>query len=826
LRETTVERDSAKKELDKLIQEAPSKELFTAVQKKLEKSEAERQEQSAKFEQLRQIARQYKVRTQTLQKDLEAVQAQLAEKFLDEGSATEIARLKGELVAARAEIEMHREQKMVPRVGRPTELTAGGSPSKATSAHLAQFKQTEGLNEENKNLKKQLEELTEQYEESQRRLAESTSKLAELEKSSNSKEELLFRLNSVLSMLNKKNQEIGRLRKEQGIGKQLLSESSGITAGAAPEGSTDRAAASDFDAALLADATVKPTSSTISILERGGSPEAVVPVVTEASVSRINETPKEEMPTSFRSMSSDESAVTLVATEKYLEQSVLEDRGEKPSTASVTTTGRRISAVGQSSDDGETTRANPSQRSDTDVPTPVQLIPSRIGLSSPRFPRKRTFRMQSDQSSSVEIGSDVLEPVKRTRGMKEFLAEDQVISLEQLVCVEQDSTAQHLPESGDTSYRDDRDSHVTDEIEQKQMGIAGAEIADDRALGGRAHETGTNTLGSIEVQERNAVMSIDTAEELCHREGRIDEEVEEDRDEREVLDGDEHEVLIDEEDSPGQKVLADETDFSDAAVEDSTGQEVLADENDLSDAAVGESTGQEVLADESDSSDAALEDSTGQEVLADENDFSDAAEDEMVGEEEEAGTDSFDEREFDEEEGEYDSPPSCRLPTFYQQQVIPPSFKESENDESDDDDVILVVDDNETDPSRSSVNPSVVESQEGDRGHQAVAGGIEGSEQQNVLRNDSGYLSSIVVPVLATDIGSDDITEQVLDVDDQADGNEVTDGEQDVSSGPCAHPDDETTAVGSSPSEGASERRRTLICHSDTDEPSSSRCTD
>lgn len=81
------------------------------VQKKLDESESERLKQSAKFEQARILARQYRLKFQTLEKEVEALKIQLtAEKSASEDNGAEIARLKQELLTARTEIEKQKQQ--------------------------------------------------------------------------------------------------------------------------------------------------------------------------------------------------------------------------------------------------------------------------------------------------------------------------------------------------------------------------------------------------------------------------------------------------------------------------------------------------------------------------------------------------------------------------------------------------------------------------------------------------------------------------------------------------------------------------------------------
>ncbi|VDN26949.1 unnamed protein product [Gongylonema pulchrum] len=183
----TAERDSTRKELEKSVREAPSKAALADLQKKLEDSETERLKQSTKFEQLRQIARQYKHKSQTLEKELETAQAQKDEKSAADDSAAEIARLKQELVAAHAEIEKQKQQKTLPRTGWPTEAMTGTTQSKTAPLLHTQLKQVEELNLQNKDLSNKVEELTKKCGDLEGKLSESEMKLVELKQENDTK---------------------------------------------------------------------------------------------------------------------------------------------------------------------------------------------------------------------------------------------------------------------------------------------------------------------------------------------------------------------------------------------------------------------------------------------------------------------------------------------------------------------------------------------------------------------------------------------------------------------------------------------------------------
>lgn len=78
------------------------------AQKKFDESESERQKLSAKFEQARLLARRYRMKSQTLEKDVEGLKAVLAEKTIKGEEST--AKLKQELLSLRAEIEKQKQQ--------------------------------------------------------------------------------------------------------------------------------------------------------------------------------------------------------------------------------------------------------------------------------------------------------------------------------------------------------------------------------------------------------------------------------------------------------------------------------------------------------------------------------------------------------------------------------------------------------------------------------------------------------------------------------------------------------------------------------------------
>lgn len=90
------------------------REALVDVQNKFDESESERLKLSAKFEQARVIARRYRLKSQTLEKEVEGLKTMLAEKSLvEEENTTETAKLKQELLALRAEVEKQKQQVMI-----------------------------------------------------------------------------------------------------------------------------------------------------------------------------------------------------------------------------------------------------------------------------------------------------------------------------------------------------------------------------------------------------------------------------------------------------------------------------------------------------------------------------------------------------------------------------------------------------------------------------------------------------------------------------------------------------------------------------------------
>lgn len=84
------------------------------VQKKFDESESERNKLSAKFEQARLLARRYRMKSQTLEKEVEGLKAMLTEKSIaEEENTTETTRLKQELLTLRAEIEKQKQQVVI-----------------------------------------------------------------------------------------------------------------------------------------------------------------------------------------------------------------------------------------------------------------------------------------------------------------------------------------------------------------------------------------------------------------------------------------------------------------------------------------------------------------------------------------------------------------------------------------------------------------------------------------------------------------------------------------------------------------------------------------
>ncbi|EJD73977.1 viral A-type inclusion protein repeat containing protein [Loa loa] len=672
----TTERDSLKREIEK-SQESTFKEALVDVQKKFDESESERLKLSAKFEQARLLARRYRMKSQTLEKDVEGLKAILAEKsIVEEENTTETAKLRQELLALRAEIEKQKQQKVVPRTGWPVDAGTGGTqPTKASTILQTQLKQLEGLNQQNKDLSKQLEESAERYKVAQAKLSEAEAKFREMKTESDTKEELRFRLNSITSMLTKKEQEVARLREELETAKQSDEAYQGKIKVLEATLDICRKEASNRHG-FSGTAFVKSVSSSTPVISQSqSSPTDALPATNTAGPD-FSPLSKEETPTTSQSMPLVKPAATVDATqnEKYedAKQKVaivgsIEEQETHRSTP-VSTTSEQSNTVSQSSSgdiiqvrlqqhnvtsgNGDGANIITSSVASGDIPTAIQGIVSQVGPQSILITRnenepsrKRTYIPSSDQ---IETGSDVLEPRKRYRGSP----------------MGQVSTSGRFIKSGSES-RIDIEQHATDEAEHEQQESVETTTnpEGDRSDVMRTNEAEKNTKSASEVQEASADVSYETVGEgLAQEEGHAEEQMEDNG----------HDVIV--------------------------GEDI------------------------------------GREASADEDNLSEEAGDEML---EEMEDEEFDEEEPD-EEGDFDLPPNYRRSDYRSSRAR--QHLESVNDGDEDDGVILIEDedDGEMEHSHSPADLSMDEAHGEDRKRSVVVDDdletstAEARERQNV----------------------------------------------------------------------------------------------
>lgn len=234
-----TERDSAKQEMNKAIQQAQSsatnsQELAKAKEQLVKLSTAHK-ELNTKFEQARSYARQYRTAVQTLKTEKEGLEKKIADLEAEksnagpsEETAAELVKLRQELLSARTENEQLKQKisSTAPRTGWPVEpSTSAALPPKANVILQTQMKQIESLNQQNKELKTQLEEVAAKFKENQEKLAEVSSRAQQVESLSDSRDELQCRLTSITSMMMKKDEEITKLKDESQTNKQQLEES-------------------------------------------------------------------------------------------------------------------------------------------------------------------------------------------------------------------------------------------------------------------------------------------------------------------------------------------------------------------------------------------------------------------------------------------------------------------------------------------------------------------------------------------------------------------------------------------------------------------------
>ncbi|EJW86401.1 viral A-type inclusion protein repeat containing protein, partial [Wuchereria bancrofti] len=476
-----AERDSLKKEMEKSVQESTFKEALMDMQKKFDESESERLKLSAKFEQARLLARRYRMKSQTLEKDVEGLKAMLAEKsIVEEENTTETARLKQELLSLRAEIEKQKQQKVVPRTGWPIDMgTSGTQPAKASTILQTQLKQLEGLNQQNKDLSKQLEESAEKYKVAQAKLNEAEAKFRELKTESDTKEELRFRLNSITSMLTKKEQEVARLREELETAKQSDEAYQGKIKVLEAALDTCRKEANSRPG-FSGTAFVKSVSSSTPVISQSQSSSIAAPLATNIAGADFLSLSKEETPTTSHSVPYVKPVATVDATqiEKFgdTKQEVtvvgsIEEHEAHRSTP-VSTTSEQSNTVSQSSSgdimqvrlqqhnvtsgNGDGANIITSSVASGDIPIAVQGTVLQVGpqgISMNRnendTPRKRAYIPSNDQ---IETGSDVLEPRKRYRGSP----------------MGQVSTSGRFMKLG-SEIRADIEQHATDEAEHEEQ---------------------------------------------------------------------------------------------------------------------------------------------------------------------------------------------------------------------------------------------------------------------------------------------------------------------------------------------------------------------
>ncbi|VDK82968.1 unnamed protein product [Onchocerca ochengi] len=560
----TIERDSLKKEIEKSVRESTSKEALMDVQTKLDESESERLKLSARFEQARLIARRYRMKFQNLEKEVEELKTKPAEKsMVEEENTTETARLKQELLALRAEIEKQKQQKIAPRTGWPVDMgTSGTQSTKANTILQTQLKQLEGLNQQNRDLSKQLEESAERYKVAQAKLNEAETRIRELKTESDTKEELRFRLNSITSMLTKKEQEVTRMREAAKQSDEAYQGKIKILEAALDTCRKEISSRSSFPSAAF----VKPASSSTSVISQSQSSPVAAPIATNIAGADFPPLSKEETLTTSHSLPLVKAPVTLAVTEteKYEDRkqeiAIVEsiDEQEAYRSTPVSTTSEQSNTVSQSSS-GDIIQVRLQQHNITsgngdganvitssvvsgDVPIAVPGIVSQVGLQSISMSRnenellrKRAYVPSSDQ---IETGSDVLEPRKRYRGSP----------------MGQVSTSGRFMKSGSES-RVDVEQHATDEAEHEQQESVETTTNPEGGPsdGMRINEAEKSTKSAVE--EISADISYETVGEgvaqECH-------------DEDEQIEDNEHDIIVGEEDL-GREASADEDNLSEEA---------------------------------------------------------------------------------------------------------------------------------------------------------------------------------------------------------------------------------------------------------------------
>ncbi|VDN03913.1 unnamed protein product [Thelazia callipaeda] len=437
----TTERDSLKKEMEKLVQESTFKEALTDVKKKFDESESERTKLSAKFEQARIFARRYRMKSQTLEKEVEELKEQIAEKISAEEEANaEVARLKQELFATRSEMERQKQKHMF-RSGWPVESGLTVTQSSKTNLILqTQLKQLEGLSQQNKDLSRQLEESAEKYRMAQTKLNEAEIKLRETRAESDTKDELRFRINSITSIVTKKEEEVNRLQKELATIKQ--SNEACHTKIKSLEAALSACRSGNSKRSDDPSTSVKPVSSSTSAASQRESSSFPTFSTTDTTIPHCSVVvPEKEIPTTSHFIPSAGYATTMQVAQQHNYENIKQEDGKNVEShpilhgTLVSTTSEQSNTVSQStagdahaqlqqhsvtSAGSDGTNVITSSVASGDLSAIIEGVSVQMGskLMSERneeniISRKRTFAPSNEQ---VETGSGILEPRKRHRG--------------------------------------------------------------------------------------------------------------------------------------------------------------------------------------------------------------------------------------------------------------------------------------------------------------------------------------------------------------------------------------------------------------------------
>ncbi|VDO76543.1 unnamed protein product, partial [Onchocerca flexuosa] len=124
-----------------------------------------------------------------------------------------------------------------------------------------------------------LEESAERYKVAQAKLNEAESKIRELKTESDTKEELRFRLNSITSMLTKKEQEVTRMRELAKQSDEAYQGKIKILEAALDTCRKEISSRSSFPSTAF----VKPASSSTSVISQSQSSAVAAPIATNIS---------------------------------------------------------------------------------------------------------------------------------------------------------------------------------------------------------------------------------------------------------------------------------------------------------------------------------------------------------------------------------------------------------------------------------------------------------------------------------------------------------------------------------------------------------------